>query len=83
LKYSRLIQKFRYLYRRSLVADGCFKLENVKAKCPEDDVFLSDGRGFVVGDKRYQEHISTAIELRQVEFFELRDLNVHSNKLHE
>jgi len=59
-------QNYRSIYQRSIVADGNFKLENVKPRCPENDVFLSDGRGFMVEDKPYQAHIAASIEVKQV-----------------
>ena len=63
---QELIKDYRSIYHRSIVADGNFKLENVKSKCPQDDVSLSDGRGFMVKDKPYQAHIMASVEAKQV-----------------
>jgi hypothetical protein len=34
----------------------------------QEDVFLSDGRGFMVGAEKYKEHIATSVEYKQVFF---------------
>jgi hypothetical protein len=44
---------FRSVYQPSIVGDGNFKLEHVIQKFPEEDIILSDGRGFFVGVQRY------------------------------
>ena len=63
---QELIKDYRSIYHWSIVADGNFKLENMKLKCPQDDVSLSDGRGFMVKDKPYQAHIMASVEAKQV-----------------
>ena len=60
--------KYRRIYEPSIVVDGNFKLDHVITKRAEDDVFLSDGRGFMVGRERFQRHLETAIEPKQVTF---------------
>lgn len=49
-----------------LVGDGNFKLENQYMKYPEDDVWLRDGRGFLVTEAPYNTHIAEAVEIRMV-----------------
>jgi hypothetical protein len=56
----------RWLYRRSIVVDGNFSLEHMKMKKSEDDVFLSDGEGYMVQSAPYQEHLNTSVETTQV-----------------
>ncbi|KAG1871356.1 hypothetical protein DFJ58DRAFT_713869 [Suillus subalutaceus] len=40
--------------------DGNFKAEHLHATNPDDEVYLMDGRGFMVGDSMYKEHLSKA-----------------------
>jgi hypothetical protein len=46
--------------------DGNFKAERMKMRNPADDVKLTDGEGYFVSDTRYQEHIRTAKDYKQV-----------------
>lgn len=61
-----LIFRPSWLYRRSIVVDGNFSLEHMRMKKSEDDVFLSDGEGYMVQMLPYQEHLKTSIETTQV-----------------
>ncbi|KAG1852098.1 hypothetical protein DFJ58DRAFT_716618 [Suillus subalutaceus] len=56
------LQMPRWLYSRSLVMDGNFKAEHLHAANLSDEVSLMDGRGFMVGDRIYKEHLSLAKE---------------------
>ena len=38
----------------------------MKMRRPDGDVMLMDGQGFFIEDGPYQEHIRTAVELKQV-----------------
>jgi hypothetical protein len=67
VKIFRVTGAYRSIYEPSIVADGNFKLENVVTKKPEEDVYLSDGRGYMVEDAVYQEHIKASIEIKQVQ----------------
>jgi len=58
---------FRLLYRPSFVADGNFKLEHLAMRRLEDDVFLRDGQGHIVGRERYRTHLNAMVERLQVE----------------
>ena len=49
-----------------MVADGNFCADHVKARKPEDDIQLTNGSGFMVEDNRYQKHLETAIEIKEV-----------------
>jgi hypothetical protein len=55
-----------WLYRRSLVVDGNFSLEHMRMKKGENDVFLSDGEGYMVQSLPYQEHLTSSLETPQV-----------------
>jgi hypothetical protein len=66
---STLTYSFRTIYQPSIVADGNFKLDNVIMKKADQDVSLSDGRGFMVGHDRYQKHIESSVELKRVFYF--------------
>jgi hypothetical protein len=46
--------------------DGNFKLDNLKMKKAEDDVGLSDGEAFFVGDVQYKEHLKQIVEPKEV-----------------
>jgi hypothetical protein len=59
-----------WLYRRSIVVDGNFSLEHMKMKKSEDDVFLSDGEGYMVQLSPYQEHLNTSLETSQVHLWQ-------------
>jgi hypothetical protein len=58
---------FRLLYRPSFVGDGNFKLEHLAMRRPENDVFLRDGQGHIVGRERYRTHLNATVERLQVE----------------
>jgi hypothetical protein len=58
--------EFRKLYRPQVVADGSFKLDNLKIRNPEDDVRLADGEMFCVGSVQYEEHVRIRPERKQV-----------------
>ncbi|KAG1776260.1 hypothetical protein EV702DRAFT_1179917 [Suillus placidus] len=49
-----------WLYSRSLVMDGNFKAEHMFPANPTDEVALTDGLGFMVGDARYKMHLAEA-----------------------
>ncbi|KAJ7177717.1 hypothetical protein C8R46DRAFT_888663 [Mycena filopes] len=53
------------LYRPQLVADGNFKLDNLKMRNPNDDIRLSDGEMFFVASGPYEEHVRTTPEKKQ------------------
>jgi hypothetical protein len=51
---------------RTFTMDGNFSAQHAAMRKPDDDVSLSDGNGFMVGSKRYQDHLAQAIEDTQV-----------------
>src|SRR5882724_5884467 len=55
----------RWLFRRSLVADGNFTVDHMKMRCPED-VNLTHGYGYVVEEGRHKQHLSDAQEFKEV-----------------
>jgi len=57
---------FRWLYTRSIVIDGNFSAEHLKMKQPEEDVALSPGGRYMVEPKRYELHLNTGKEVKQV-----------------
>ena len=59
---------YSFVYTRQVVYDGNFSAELYKPKFPEDDVQLTNGTGFMVGKKRYHEHLKMATEIKQVSF---------------
>jgi len=46
--------------------DGNFQAEHMRMRNPENDVPLSDGKGFMVSKKPYELHLKSAVERRQV-----------------
>ena len=56
----------RWLYTRSIVIDGNFSAEHLKMKQPEGDIALSPGGRYMVEPKRYELHLRTGKEIRQV-----------------
>ncbi|KAG2109222.1 hypothetical protein DEU56DRAFT_750018 [Suillus clintonianus] len=54
-----------WLYSRSLVMDGNFKAEHLHPANPTDEVALTDGLGFMVGDARYKMHLAEAQDTNQ------------------
>jgi len=57
---------FRWLYTRSIVIDGNFSAEHLKMKQPEEDIALSPGGRYMVEPKRYELHLNTGKEIKQV-----------------
>jgi hypothetical protein len=56
----------RWLYTRSIAIDGNFSAEHLKMKQPEGDVALSPGGRYMVEPKRYELHLRTGMEIKQV-----------------
>ena len=56
----------RWLYTRSIVIDGNFSAEHLKMKYPEGDVALSPGGRYMVEPERYELHLKTGKEVKQV-----------------
>ena len=59
----------RWLYTRSIVIDGNFSAEHLKMRRPEADISLSPGGRYMVEPKRYELHLSTGKEIKQVCLF--------------
>ena len=59
----------RWIYTRSIVIDGNFSAEHLKMKRPEEDIALSPGGRYMVEPKRYELHLNTGKEVKQVCFF--------------
>ena len=56
----------RWLYTRSIVIDGNFSAEHLKMRRPEGDIALSPGGRYMVEPKRYELHLKTGKEIKQV-----------------
>ena len=59
---------FELLYQPSYIADGNYKLQHLAMRQPEDDVFLRDGKGYMLGWEPYRTHIKTTTEHFQGSF---------------
>ena len=49
-----------------MVIDGNFSAEHLKMRQPEQDVSLSPGGRYMVEPKRYELHLNTGKEIKQV-----------------
>ena len=56
----------RWLYTRSIVIDGNFAAEHLKMKQPGQDIALSPGGRYMVEPTRYESHLRTGKEFKQV-----------------
>lgn len=64
---SRCIKAiYRVVYTRGFVMDGNFTAVHQKQKRPEDDVWLTDGDGFMVQQARYKAHLAVSKEVKEV-----------------
>jgi hypothetical protein len=63
----------RWLYTRSIVIDGNFSAEHLKMKRPENDIALSPGGRYMVEPERYESHLHTGKEVKQVCLFNSSD----------
>jgi hypothetical protein len=65
--------------------DGNFSLEHMKMKKDADDVFLSDGEGYMVQWMPYKQHLDASIEGKHVciilHYICTFCLTIHSNRL--
>ena len=76
---------FRWLYTRSIVIDGNFSAEHLKMRQPEADVALSPGGRYMVEPERYELHLSTGKEVKQVSVLKsisYCNLNIISSRNH-
>ena len=64
-----LIENFRWLMKRIIVADGNFKGELVKPRNPDKGVSLTSGEAYVIEKKRYSDHLKEGKEWKPVSFF--------------
>jgi len=74
---------FRWLYTRSIVIDGNFSAEHLKMKQPEEDIALSSGGRYMVEPERYELHLNTAKEFKQVCTFRITyyyNFNIKSHR---
>ena len=60
----------RWLYTRSIVIDGNFSAEHLKMKQPEEDVALSPRGRYMVEPNRYELHLNTGKEVKQVSIYQ-------------
>lgn len=56
----------RFLYRRTIVADGFFSAEHMRMKSDANDVYLMNGNGYMVETTQYERHLKTAVEKIEV-----------------
>jgi len=51
-----------WVTRRTITVDGNFHADHIKMRRPDLDIWLSDGKAFMVEDTRYMEYLSFATE---------------------
>jgi hypothetical protein len=51
------------------VVDGNFSAEHMKMKNPDQDIWLSNGMGYMVEWDRYKSHIDEAVVTHEVQSF--------------
>jgi len=56
----------RWLYQRSIVVDGNFSAEHMKMKHPEQDIWFSNGLGYMVEWEPYKRHLDVAVVTHEV-----------------
>lgn len=55
-----------WVTRRTITVDGNFHADHIKMRRPDLDIKLSNGRGYMVEDGKYQEYLNVAKEPRLV-----------------
>ncbi|GBE84724.1 hypothetical protein SCP_0607040 [Sparassis crispa] len=55
----------QWKFKHGFVMDGNFSAEHMKMKHPEEDVALSNGQAFMVGQEDYKAHLAVAMESHQ------------------
>ncbi|KAG2741530.1 hypothetical protein P692DRAFT_201842254 [Suillus brevipes Sb2] len=58
-----LLWEQKWLVMKRLVVDGNFTAQHMNMREPEQDIFLSDGSGYMVTDSEYQAHLASATEI--------------------
>ncbi|KIK71845.1 hypothetical protein PAXRUDRAFT_48138, partial [Paxillus rubicundulus Ve08.2h10] len=66
------IDKDIWKYSQTIIMDGNFKAEHMHDKKPDDQVFLMDGMGYMVGQKKYHDYLKAAKDAP-----EMSDCNNH------
>ncbi len=54
------------LFMRGFMMDSNFQAEHMKMRNPENDIALSGGTGFMVGQLPYEEHLKSVVERQKV-----------------
>ena len=65
---GRFIFPCSWKFLRSIMMDGNFKVEHMRLRNPADEVWLMDGKGFMVGSANYKEYLAgtaNRIEVRE------------------
>jgi hypothetical protein len=57
-----------WITRRTITVDGNFHADHIKMRRPDQDVMLTNGRGYMVDEHGYKEYLSIAKEPRVVRF---------------
>ena len=71
----------RFLYRRTIVADGFFSAEHMRMKSDANDVHLMNGNGYMVETTKYERHLKTAVE--KIEVFRFYDCRGYSDTVNQ
>jgi len=55
-----------WITRRTITVDGNFHADHIKMRKPELDVALTDGKGYMVEDKQYNDYLNIARDRKVV-----------------
>ncbi|KAL6298324.1 hypothetical protein BKA93DRAFT_820443 [Sparassis latifolia] len=62
LPFDWQVDPVQWKFKCSFIMDGNFSAEHMKMKHPEEDVALSDGQAFMVGQEDYKAHLAVAMD---------------------
>ncbi|KAI6097097.1 hypothetical protein F5141DRAFT_1205735 [Pisolithus sp. B1] len=68
------VQYDRDTVMRQYVIDGNFTAQHMKMNKPELDVALSDGKGYMVSEGPYQNHLQQSLDTKEVRGFKVLEL---------
>ncbi|CAA7269133.1 unnamed protein product [Cyclocybe aegerita] len=63
--WEQLQEKNPNIFIQSFAADGNFTADHVRQMNDEQDVWLTDGEGFMTNEKRYKDHLDIAVDSPQ------------------
>ena len=65
----------------TIVMDGNFVSEHLRMRNPSEDVFFSDGHGFMATSGPYEAHLKAANDTREVKSDQNKVVSLHTNEM--